>query len=155
MFGRFLSSFERWLVGGAFLATAALVCAQIVCRRVFSASIAFTEEIARYLLVWCTVLGAAAVAREGGHLGVVFLSRLLPRNWAKWVPLVGLCAMATLFTLIGVKGVGYVRAAFGETSQGMGLPIWAILHLAVPVGSFLIVARCLERAARLIMGREP
>ena len=135
---------------------AVLVCAQIVCRRLFSASIAFTEEIAKYCLVWCTMIGAAAVVREKGHLGVVFLSRRLPKRWARWLPMAGLLAMGAFFALLGVVGVGYVRDAYltHETSQGMGLPIWAALRLAVPVGSFLVVIRCVEAIVLTAVGRR-
>ena len=157
MFRRLLANFEQYLVGGVFLATAGLVCVQVACRY-FGVSIAASEEISRYLLVWCVMLGGAAAARQGEHLGVEFLSRRLPSRWARWVPLVGLAAMAAFFTVLGVQGLRYVRGSYelGETSQGLGLPVWATLHLAIPVGAFLIALRSAERALRITLrGRTP
>ena len=72
---RLWANLERWLVGGALLATAGLVCVQILLRAAGKAvpsltvSFSFTEEIAKTLLVWCTMLGAAAAVRERAHLG--------------------------------------------------------------------------------------
>lgn len=157
MFRRVLADFERYLVGGVFLATAALVCVQVVCR-FFSVSIAASEEVSRYLLVWCVMLGAAAAARRGEHLGIEFLSRRLPPRWSRRVALVGLAAMAAFFAVLGVQGIAYVRGSYelGETSQGLGLPVWSTLHLAIPVGAFLIALRSVERGVRIVLrGREP
>jgi len=143
---------ERWLAGGALLLLAGLVCVQIVCRA-FSFSISFTEEIARFILVWCVMLGAAAGVREGGHLAIECISKVLPAWLARWTPLLGLAVMAAFFGLVGVLGARYAFAG-GETSQSLRLPIWT-LRLAVPAGAFLIAARCIEQSARIILRRHP
>jgi len=150
--GCFVANAERWLAGGALLLLAGLVCVQIVCRA-FSLSISFTEEIARFILVWCVMLGAAAAVREGGHLSVECLSRFLPSRWGRWAPMVGLCVTAAFFVLVGVLGVRYAFSG-GETSQSLRLPIWT-LRLAIPVGAFLVAARCVEQGARIILRRQP
>jgi TRAP-type C4-dicarboxylate transport system permease small subunit len=119
-------------------------------------SFSFTEEIARYLLVWCTLLGAAAAVRQGGHIGMQLFSPRLQANWARRLSLGGLAVMAGVFGLVAWTGIGYVAQGVrtGETSQGMGLPI-AVLRLAIPVGGALVAGRCVEAAARLWRQRKP
>ena len=162
MFRGLCANLERSLVGAVLVVTAGLVCLQVVVRFVgkiapaLSMSFSFTEEIARFGLVWCTMLGTAAAVREGAHLGVVFLSRRLPERWGRWVPLMGLAAMATLFGLVCVTGIAYVAQGIRmkETSSGMGLPIW-VLRLAIPVGGALVVGRCIEACVRLFLRQGP
>lgn len=53
-----------------------MVCAmswQVFGRYVLGRSPAWAEELARYLMVWLTFLGAAAVLRSGAHLTVTTL----------------------------------------------------------------------------------
>ena len=40
--------------------------AQIVCR-IFFKSLQWSEEATRYLLIWCSMLGAGCVYKHGGH----------------------------------------------------------------------------------------
>lgn len=49
---------------------------QIVSRYVFNAPVHMTDDIAEISLIWMTFLGAAAVYREGGHIGLDLLANL-------------------------------------------------------------------------------
>jgi TRAP-type C4-dicarboxylate transport system permease small subunit len=63
-----------------------MVCAmtwQVFGRYVLGRSPAWAEELARYMMVWLTFLGAAAVLRSGSHLTVTALvDHLGPRGKA-------------------------------------------------------------------------
>jgi TRAP-type transport system small permease protein len=50
----------------------------VITRYFIQYSFAFTEEIEVALLVWVTMLGAAAGFRRGMHLGFTFLSSKMP-----------------------------------------------------------------------------
>ena len=50
-----------------------LIILQVILRYGFSFSPYFTEEIGRYALVWCVLLGAAASVRNGDHISVTLL----------------------------------------------------------------------------------
>ncbi len=49
------------------------MCWQVFGRYVLGRSPAWAEELARYMMVWLTFLGAAAVLRSGSHLTVTAL----------------------------------------------------------------------------------
>src|SRR3712207_6435249 len=55
-----------------------LVFGNVVLRYVFNSGITVSEEVARWLFVWLTFLGAIIVLREHGHLGVDSLVKRLP-----------------------------------------------------------------------------
>ena len=58
-----------------FAGMAALICVitlQIVSRLMFT-SVSWTEEVARFLLIWITFLGAALAFQQGRHIAVTLL----------------------------------------------------------------------------------
>ncbi len=61
-----------------FWVLAAVVFLQFFTRYVLNDSMAWTEEIARYLLIWVTFIGAAIPIRRGTHIGVEVLLHFLP-----------------------------------------------------------------------------
>ena len=51
---------------------------QVIGRYVFSKAPGWTEELSRFLMLWLTMLGAAAALRSGSHLSVTSLVDALP-----------------------------------------------------------------------------
>lgn len=72
--------FEKYLAFTAFWVLAFVVFAQFISRYVFNSSIAWTEEIARYLLIYVTFLGASVAVRNRSHIAVEFMYRYLPEG---------------------------------------------------------------------------
>ncbi len=57
---------------------AVIVFLQFFTRYVLNDSLAWTEEIARYMLILAAFLGAITVTRKGGHIFLEFFYRYLP-----------------------------------------------------------------------------
>ncbi|WP_341645509.1 TRAP transporter small permease [Thauera sp. SDU_THAU2] len=55
-----------------------LVFSNVVMRYAFNSGLAVAEEVARFLFVWMTFIGATVALREHAHLGVDTLLRRLP-----------------------------------------------------------------------------
>ena len=64
---------------------AVIVFLQFFTRYVLNDSLAWTEEIARYVLILVTFLGAVTVSRKGLHIFLEFFYRYLPPRPAKWL----------------------------------------------------------------------
>jgi TRAP-type C4-dicarboxylate transport system permease small subunit len=79
---------EDWLAFALFWALAAVVFTQFFSRYVLNDSIAWTEEIARYLLMVTAFVGAALAARKGTHIALELVLNMLPRNVRRWARLV-------------------------------------------------------------------
>jgi TRAP-type transport system small permease protein len=85
----------RWedaVVFGLFWALFAVVFLQFYTRYVLNDSIGWTEEIARYLLIGVTFVGAITAMRKGTHIAVEALLVFVPSEWKHW-------------TLVAVDGV--------------------------------------------------
>jgi TRAP-type transport system small permease protein len=70
----FLDSFNLFL----FIVLIILATAQVLFRYVIQYPLPWTEELARFTLVWVTFLGAASVTRRKLHLAVDFFVSKLP-----------------------------------------------------------------------------
>ncbi len=64
---------------------AVIVFLQFFTRYVLNDSLAWTEEIARYLLVLVAFLGAISVTRKGTHIFLEFFYRYLSPTVGKWL----------------------------------------------------------------------
>jgi len=69
---------EDWIAFVLFWALAFIVFLQFFTRYVLNDSLAWTEEIARYGLMWVAFIGGAVVTRKGSHIAVELLANVLP-----------------------------------------------------------------------------
>lgn len=69
---------EDWFAFAVFWALALVVFLQFFSRYVLNDSVAWTEEIARYLLMALGFTGSALAARRGAHIAIEILPDLLP-----------------------------------------------------------------------------
>ncbi len=74
---------EDWLAFGLFWALAAIGGLQFVTRYFLNDSFAWTEEIARYVLMCLTFVGGGMAVRRFSHIHVEFFYVYLPRPAAK------------------------------------------------------------------------
>lgn len=77
-----------------FWVLAGVVFLQFFSRYVLNDSIGWTEEIARYLLIGVTFVGAGLAVRKNSHIAVEFFYRYLPGAWGR--------ALSTLVDLLRI-----------------------------------------------------
>src|SRR6476620_10710379 len=68
---------EDWLAFVIFWSLAFIVFLQFFTRYVMNDSLAWTEEIARYGLMWVVFVGGAMVTRRNTHIAVELLSNVM------------------------------------------------------------------------------
>ena len=114
---------------------AALVVLQVILRYGFGAGSIFTEEIARYAMIWMALFASAVAAREGSHIRIdlvpSILSQLAPRCSKLLACLIDVLSL-TIFLVLLWWGVDMVVFAVAQTSEGLRLPL-AYPYAAVPV----------------------
>src|SRR5215470_17214121 len=71
---------EDWLAFVIFWSLAFIVFLQFFTRYVLNDSLAWTEEIARYGLMWVTFIGGAMVTRRRTHIAVELLANVMPEG---------------------------------------------------------------------------
>lgn len=76
---------EGWVALVLFWALGVVVFTQFFTRYVLNDSAAWTEEIARYLLIGAVFVGAAIGVAKNNHIQVDFLYRYLPATVGRWL----------------------------------------------------------------------
>jgi len=76
---------EAWVALGLFWVLGITVFYQFITRYVLNDSAAWTEEIARYLLVATVFIGASIGVAKNSHIQVDFFYRHMPRAMARWL----------------------------------------------------------------------
>ena len=127
---------ERFSAAVLLLTILGTMGAQVVARYVFHAPISWSEEWARFALIWLAFLSAAFVMAERGHIAVDVVSARLSPTGKRWLECVssGVVVIACLLLLIGgfrfVWRVGLVESPalgipkscwYGAASTGLGL----------------------------------
>jgi TRAP-type C4-dicarboxylate transport system permease small subunit len=136
---------ERWLTAilkafGILLIVVMLgvVCLGIVTRYFVQYPLPWTDEAARFLLVWASFLGAAIGVREGLHFEVDLLVRILAPALQRGTRLVAQVAVLTLGGTLLYTGLVALRSASTQTSPGLQISM-TIPYSIVPVSGGLMV----------------
>lgn len=77
--GRGLHRAEDLILATALIVLVLLAAAQIGLRTLFDSGTIWLEPLLRTLVLWVAMLGAMIAAREGRHIGLDIVSRVLPR----------------------------------------------------------------------------
>ena len=115
---------------------------QVFSRYVLDAPSSFTEELARYLMIWLGLLGAAYVSGQGGHVAIDVIRRRLSEKGRRRMLRVAGWAVV-LFCLFGmVVGGGrlvYITLVLEQFSPALGIPL-ALVYGVVPLSGAIIIA---------------
>lgn len=133
-----------------------LVLYQIVMRKLFNASPPWTEELARYAMIWSTLLACAVLLKERGHIALDYFVELLPTPVKNGIVLVVGIAIIALTATFGYGGFGMIQTsiAVSQLSPGAGLPMW-IVYIIMPVSGVLMVVCQLLVMVELLRGKRP
>jgi TRAP-type C4-dicarboxylate transport system permease small subunit len=116
-----------------------LILSQVFCRYVLGSSMSWSEEAARYLMVWMGSLGAVVGLRQGRHIGVRALVERLPGDtYDRYlVPLVQSVMIAFLAYLFW-QGVELAQFNWDQLSPALEIPM-LIPYASVPAGAAMMM----------------
>ncbi|TWG94810.1 C4-dicarboxylate transporter DctQ subunit [Mesorhizobium sp. J18] len=145
-----------WIVGIFLAAATAAVFLQVVIRFVlplFNVIVAapWTEEAARYLMVWVVFLGVAVLCRSYRLISVEMLAIVVPKPAGTAIKLISTAISIGFFALVAQIGFGWTMMSGIELSPVMRLPMnW--VYFAVPIGSLLAIFNLLVFAGECLVG---
>ena len=98
----------------------------------------WTEELARYLMIWLVLMASAIAMRNRSHLQVDVLTSALPQK-----PKRILTAIVDLLTIVFLCIMTYfgfkvVQSTTAQTSPAMQIPM-ALIYAAFPTGGALMI----------------
>ncbi|NJX15707.1 TRAP transporter small permease [Tamlana crocina] len=114
---------------------------QVFTRFVMGTPSSFTDELARYLMIWIGVLGAAYVSGRNMHVAIdVLPSKASGPMQKKILKLVYVIIIIFSFLALVVGGfrLVYISYLLGQTSAALQIPM-ALVYLAIPISGLLII----------------
>lgn len=114
---------------------------QVFTRYVVGIPSSFTDELARYLLIWVGILGAAYAAGRRIHVAIDILpSRLTPKSQAKLLVFVNVIIIIFAFTVLVIGGTRLVYITFllKQNSPALQIPLGGV-YTIIPVSGLLVV----------------
>ncbi|WP_142783408.1 TRAP transporter small permease [Changchengzhania lutea] len=117
------------------------VLGQVFSRYILNTSFAFTEELARFSLIWLSILGAAYLSAKRQHLSMDFLFQKFSRkNQKKALIFIELCIFlfALVVMVIGGFNLVYTTLHLGQLSGTLRIPLGCI-YAIMPLSGLLMM----------------
>jgi TRAP-type C4-dicarboxylate transport system permease small subunit len=112
---------------------------QVVFRYIFNSSLAWSEELVRYLFVWLTFWGGSLAFKNRMHIGIDFFIDLLPQKYFKTIQIFNLTLVIIFQFFLIIIGFAWVYKGHGLLSSALSLPVNILLYSALPLTSVLTV----------------
>lgn len=114
---------------------------QVVSRYLLGTPSSWTEELARFILIWVGLLGAAYVVGQKKHLAITLLpSKLSEIRRIKLQRLIALLIIAFVFVafVIGGSNLVYMTFDLEQNSPALGIPL-GVVYGVVPLSGLIII----------------
>ena len=129
---------NRWALILLLAAMSVIVFSNVLIRYLTNASIPWSEEVARHMMIWLTFLGAGPVLRAGAHIAVENLQDALPRPAAIGVRVAVAACLLVFFSIMVWFGAAYVLRTTTQLTAATQIP-FAWIYAAIPAGGVLLV----------------
>jgi len=114
---------------------------QVFSRYILGQSFSFTEEFARFALIWLSILGAAYLNGKREHLSIdIFLRNLGPKKLVKRYQIIEILIFifALIVMVIGGGNLVYTTLYLGQVSPAMHISLGHV-YAIVPISGLLIM----------------
>lgn len=123
------------------LSMVAVVFANVFCRFVLNASIAWSEEVARFLFLWIVFLGSFFAFVTNEHLGLDLVVNAVSERTAKWIGIIRDLLVIFSIGIVTVGGYSITKDNWDWLSPAISLP-YGYVNIIVPLtmAPMLIIA---------------
>jgi TRAP-type transport system small permease protein len=107
-------------------------------RYVLRNSLGWTEELARYLMIWMALLSVSIGIKDKEHVGLQLLIRNIPIKYAKAVNLIVNGVVLFFLIVLSYRGLTVAFRGSSQLSLGLGMSmLWPLL--SIPVAGLLAI----------------
>jgi C4-dicarboxylate transporter DctQ subunit len=134
---------------------AVLTFAGVASRFFFHYSIAWSEELVRYLFIWGSMFGASIGFKQGAHAGLPLLVGKFPARVQRPMTVAISLATVTFLLIIVYLGIGLVRMGIesGELSPATKIPYW-VVNLGLVAALAFCAYRVLEALVESLLSKQ-
>lgn len=133
----------------AFAAMFLLGVATVVFRFIIESSLAFPDELIRYLFVWMVFLGSGIAYRRNMHAAIGLLVTNLPMPLRRAALIAASLSSGCFFALMLYYGIGLTQRVEAQISPALEISMsW--VYGAVPAGMAILIIYTVELLVRQI-----
>ncbi len=143
----------KTLVVTLFIAMVVLIAAQVYTRFFTNNSLTWSEELARYTMVYMVFLSAVLVARQKGHICIDDVVRRLSLKGRTAVLCVSSLLQIVFFLTVVWGAYRLLPTASLRTSPAIGIPI-PIVYFCVPLSCAMMLVYTVRDLVQLFTGKE-
>jgi C4-dicarboxylate transporter DctQ subunit len=142
---KFFDNIEEYIIIVLLPMMVIVVFVATMARYLYLFPMPWSEELARYIMVWLAYIGASLGIKRGAHLGIDALVNALPSKLRVVLIFVRMGIMLLFAGLVIFYAYQIIshQQRIGQTSPALLIPIWWA-YLAVPVGCFMIGIRTIQ-----------
>lgn len=154
------ATLDRALAGVLIALTIVMVLTvtwQVATRFLLNSPSSYTEELATYLLLWISLLGAAYALRQRAHLGIdIVTARLAPaaQRTARVISYGVVALFALVALVIGGGILVSVTFELGQRSAAFQVPV-GYVYLVLPLSGLLMMYYSAVGAWETLRGETP
>jgi len=114
-------------------------------------SLGWTEELARYLMIWAALLSISIGIKDKEHVGIQLIIRNIPIKYARILNFLVNIIILIFLSVLSYKGMYIANKAIPQLSTGLGISMfWALL--SIPVSGVLAI---IQQIIQIIFSFKP
>ncbi|USG64691.1 TRAP transporter small permease [Brevibacillus ruminantium] len=129
---------STWLIMVLVGIMACVTLTEVIARNVFHHSFSWSEEVARFTLVWLTFIGASAVYKRKELVGFDMFMRMLPSHVRKIAS--GFLHFFTISFILVLTFYGlqqtFSKTAMIQHTPGLQMPMF-VVYMSIPLGMLM------------------
>jgi len=145
-----LERIQVWLTFGFISIITVCVSVQVFVRYVLQKPLfLWSEELARFLLIWMVFLGIGVGVKNDAHFSMDILPPLLGRRWGAILRLFNDLCMGVILVLLVLAGLRFSWFGMFQNSPNLEiLMVW--IFISIPIGGILSLTYLVERMQQRI-----
>ncbi|USG67428.1 TRAP transporter small permease [Brevibacillus ruminantium] len=112
----------------------------------------WTEEVARYGMIWLVLIGTALAVRYSALIGVEAIAERLPENLQKWLRIAVILVSMVFFLVLIVYGFQMLGHVGKQLSPGLKISM-TVPYAALPVGGVFMFLNSIAVLIEVITGK--
>ncbi|WP_198174416.1 TRAP transporter small permease [Mesorhizobium xinjiangense] len=149
-FERLFIEANKWVLILMLGAMAVVVFANVSLRYLTNFSITWSEEVARYLMIWVTFLGAGLALRYGNHVAIANVQEMAPTPMQRLLRGVIVFLLLAFFAIMVWMGYDYMSRTRFQLTPATRIP-FSYVYAAMPIGFVLLIVHLLLLARGYVL----
>lgn len=130
-----------------------LIIAQVFTRFVINYPLHWSEELARYLMLYVVFFGSSLALRNHSLIAIEFLAESISKNKRKVLKIIIILISIVFFIILLYQGIDMLGRVQVQKSAGLGISM-AIPYAGIPIGAALMIINSIAVLFELILGTK-